>query len=571
MQSWTAARIAHEVTTRATSAEEIAGEALERADVYDQIQPQAWISRVVHERVLAAARAVDVRIAAGERLPLAGVPFAVKDNLDVAQMETTAACPAFAYRATTSATVVSRLIDAGAVLLGKTNLDQFATGLTGTRTPYGALGCVFNRSYVSGGSSSGSAVVVAAGIVPISLGSDTAGSGRVPAAFNGLTGFKPTRGRWSTRGLLPACRTLDCVTVFATRAEDVAIVDAVLAAYDEADPYSRPLPQRGPQFGECVRIGVPRSDQLLFHGDPESAALFESATERLSQLRGKVVEIDAAPLFEASTLLYGGPWVAERTAVLSELLQRSPEAIHPVVRAIVQAGRGLSAVDAFRGFYALQKCAREVDSLWHDIDALLMPTAPTIYRLSEVLAEPIVLNSRLGLYTQFANLLDMSAVAVPAGFRENATGFGVSLIGPAWTDRPLIELAQRLEPGLPLGRPALDETPRTQTVKLAVVGAHLAGMPLHWQLTSRGARLSARTSTAPLYRLYAMRDQTPPKPALVHVGPGGGSIEVEVYELELGAFGSFVAEPRATEGARDITSAGGWRAYLSPSCEVAHP
>jgi allophanate hydrolase len=608
MQWRTAASIADEVTSGITSAEAVASEALEKADAYDSVQPQAWISRTARTTVLAAARGVDARVAAGEHLPLAGVPFAVKDNLDAAGMETTAACPAFAYRARNSATVVSRLIGAGAVLLGKTNLDQFATGLTGTRTPYGALGCVFNRSYVSGGSSSGSAVVVAADIVPIALGSDTAGSGRVPAAFNGITGFKPTRGRWSTCGLVPACRTLDCVTVFATCATDAAIVDDVLAGFDEQDPYSRPLPERVPRIGESVRIGVPRSDQLVFHGDAEAAALFQSAADRLSRVGCKPVEIDATPLFEAAALLYGGPWVAERTAVLSELLQSSPDAIHPVVRAIVQAGRGLSAVDAFRGFYALREHLRQAEAMWRGIDALLMPTAPTIYRLSEVFAEPIVLNSRLGLYTSFANLLDMSAIAVPVGFRENATGFGVSLIGPAWADRALLELAARLEAAQSFERPPLDQAPRAETVKLAVVGAHLAGMPLNWQLTSRGARLIARTSTAPLYRLYAMRDQTPPKPALVHVGAGGGSIELEVYELELAAFGSFVAEvpaplaigtvvladgasvhgfvaePRAIEGAQDITSAGGWRAYLAggsprrssrrrsaPPPEVAHP
>jgi allophanate hydrolase len=604
MQRWTAASIADEVTRGVTSAEAVASETLERADAYDSIQPQAWISRTARTQVLAAARAVDARVAAGEHLPLAGVPFAVKDNLDVAEMETTAACPAFAYRARKSAAVVSRLLGAGAVLLGKTNLDQFATGLAGTRTPYGALGCVFNRSYVSGGSSSGSAVLVAADIVPFALGSDTAGSGRVPAAFNGITGFKPTRGRWSTCGLVPACRTLDCVTVFATSAEDAAIVDDVLAGFDENDPYSRPLPESVPCLGESVCIGVPRPEQLVFHGDAEAARLFQSAADRLLRLGAKTVEIDAAPLLEAATLLYEGPWVAERTAVLDELLQRSPDAIHPVVRAIVQAARGLSAVDAFRGFYALQEYLREAEKIWRGIDALLMPTTPTIYRLSEVFAEPTLLNSRLGLYTNFANLLDMSVIAVPAGFRENATGFGVSLIGPAWADRRLLELARRFESLQPLVRPRLDQASGAETVKLAVVGAHLAGMPLHWQLTSRRARFCARTRTAPLYRLYAMRDQTPPKPALVHVGPGGASIELEVYELELAAFGSlvaevpaplaigaviladgatvrgFIAEPRAIEGAHDITSAGGWRAYLAARCsrplpsapsEVAHP
>lgn len=584
------ARIASDVAAGTASAESVAAETLASADAYDAIQPQAWIDRVAREDVLAAARAVDARIAAGETLPLAGVPFAVKDNLDVAGLETTAACPAFAYRARESATAVSRLIAAGAVLVGKTNLDQFATGLTGTRSPYGAPACVFNRSYVSGGSSSGSAVLTAAGVVPFALGSDTAGSGRVPAAFNGILGFKPTRGRWSTRGLVPACRTLDCVTTFTATAEDASIVDEVLAAFDPSDPYSRRPVALAPEIGPAFRFGLPRSDQLLFEGDPESAAMFRSAVEALTRAGGFPVEIDAAPLLEAARLLYGGPWVAERTAVLGELLERSPEAIHPVVRAIIQAGRGLSAVDAFRGFYALQEHMRAAEAMWLDIDVLLLPTTPAIYRVSEVLAEPVTLNARLGLYTNFVNLLDMSAIAVPAGFRRNGTGFGVSLIGPAWADRSLLGLAARLEepgPVPPLGRPPLDTVPRASTVQLAVVGAHLCGMPLHWQLTSRGARLAARTRTAPVYRLYAMRDQTPPKPALVHVGRGGGAIEIEVYELELAAFGSFVsevsaplaigsvvledgasvrgfvAEPRAIEGAEDITTSGGWRAYVA--------
>ncbi len=302
---------------------------------------------------------------------------------------------------------------------------------------------------------------------------------------------------------------------------------------------------------------------------------------------GSVAEIDVAPLLEAATLLYGGPWIAERTAALAEILERRPDAIHPVVRAIVQEGRGLSAVEAFRGFYALRQHARAAEAMWEGIDVLVLPTTPTIYRLSEMLADPFALNGRLGLYTNFVNLLDMSAIAVPAGFRRNGTGFGVSLIGPAWADRSLLELARGLETALSAERPPLDVTPRAETVRLAVVGAHLSGMPLQGQLASRGARLAARTRTAPAYRLYALSGQSPPKPALVHVGPGGGSIELEVYELELAAFGSFVAEvppplaigtvvledgtsvrgfvaePRAIDGARDITAAGGWRAYLA--------
>jgi allophanate hydrolase len=590
MSGTSVAGIVSAVSSGAASAERIAARALADAATYDAIQPQAWISRCEPEWVLASARRVDERIAAGERPPLAGVPFAVKDNIDVAGMETTAACPAFAYTPRASAAVVERLTDAGAILIGKTNLDQFATGLVGTRSPYGAPRCVFNREYVSGGSSSGSAVVVAAGIVPLALGSDTAGSGRVPAAFNGLTGFKPTRGRWSTRGLVPACRSLDCVSSLTQTAADAALADAVIAGFDAADPYSRRAgpPGSRPEIGLPFRFGEPRLDQLEFLGDSEAASLYRAACERLTAAGGSAVEIDIAPLLEAARLLYSGPWVAERTAAVAGMLAARPGAIDPVVRSIVQAGQGISAVEAFRGFYALQQIARRAEALWHSVDALALPTAPTIYRVSEVLAEPTLLNSHLGMYTNFVNLLDMSAIAIPAGYRRNATGFGVSLIAPAWADRPLLELARRLEVASPLPEaPPLDTAARASAVKLAVVGAHLSDMPLHWQLTSRGARLAQRTRTAAAYRLYAMRGQTPPKPALCHVGTGGGAIEVEVYELDLAAFGSFVAEvppplaigtvtlsdgtevrgfvaePRAIEGAEDITSEGGWRAFVA--------
>lgn len=579
--------IVSDVRSGLSSAERTAAGALADAAAYDAIQPQAWISRCPAEEVLARAREVDARIAAGEPLALAGVPFAVKDNIDVAGMETTAACPAFAYTPSATAFVVERLIAAGAVLIGKTNLDQFATGLTGTRSPYGAPRCVFNRDYVSGGSSSGSAVVVAAGIVPLALGSDTAGSGRVPAAFNGLTGFKPTRGRWSTRGLVPACRSLDCPSALTATAADAALADTVIAGFDAEDPYSR-APQSPPQLGLPFRFGTPRAEQLNFMGDAEAASLYRAALERLEQAGGAAVEVDIAPLLDAARLLYSGPWVAERTAVVEELLATRASAIHPVVRSILEAGRGISGVDAFRGFHALQAHARRAATLWRDIDLLALPTTPTIYRVSEVLAEPIALNSHLGLYTNFVNLLDMSAVSVPAGYRRNATGFGLSLIAPAWADCGLLELAARLEALCPAPElPSLDAAPRAATVRLAVVGAHLEGLPLHFQLASREARLARRTRTAAVYRLYAMRGQTPPKPALVHVGAGGGAIEVEVYELGLAAFGSFVAEvpaplaigtveledgtevrgfvaePRALEGAEDITADGGWRAYVA--------
>lgn len=585
-RQWSVCAIATDVSGGVRSAQAVAHEALSRAHDYDKIQPQAWISRATDDDVLAQAERIDRRIAAGEALPLAGVPVAVKDNIDVLGLETTAACPAFAYRPERSAPVVERLTKAGALILGKTNLDQFATGLVGTRSPYGAPGCVFNREYVSGGSSSGSAVLVGAGVVPLALGTDTAGSGRVPAAFNNLVGFKPTKGRWSTRGVVPACRSLDCVTTLTANAADAARVDSVLTYFDREDLFARRAPTQTPTIGAHFRLGVPRAAELRDLA-PEDASCFAAAVARLQAIGATPVEISVAPLLEAARLLYGGPWVAERTEVVESLLQRNPSAIHPVVHAIVQAGKGISAVEAFRGLYALQGYARAAEAVWEQVDALILPTTPTVYRISELLADPVALNARLGLYTNFVNLLDMSAIAVPAGFRANATAVGVSLIGPAWCDAGLLALAARYEEALgAVAAPALDLESRPSRIQLGVVGAHLAGMPLHWQLTSRAARFVKRTRTAPVYRLYAMTSQSPPKPALIHTGVEGGAIEVEVYELDVAAFGSFVsevppplaigtvtladgsnvkgflAEPRATVGALDITAKGGWRAYL---------
>ena len=584
-----------DVNAGRSSAVAIATQALARVEAYAQVQPEVFIHRAPDSEVLRQAREVDARIARGERPLLAGVPFAVKDNLDVEGMPTTAACPAFAYYPEHSSTVVQRLLAAGAVCLGKTNLDQFATGLVGTRSPYGAPRCVFNREFVSGGSSSGSAVAVAAGLVSFALGTDTAGSGRVPAAFNGLIGLKTTKGRWSTQGLVPACRSLDCITVLTANATDAALVDAVAAEFDATDPYSRqggaPAP---PMLAADFRFGVPRPEQLQFLGDEAAARLYQQEhLSHVAAIGGTAVQVDIGPLFKAANLLYAGPWVAERTAAIEEFLRTNPSAIHPVVRAIIAAGAGTRGVEVFRAQYELQALKRQAETLWSQIDVLVLPTTPTIYRVSELLAEPVTLNSNLGLYTNFVNLLDMSAVAVPAGFRDNHTGFGITMIGAAFMDRPLLDLAQRYLASAPgIEPPPLDLKPRSSGVRLAVVGAHLAGMPLHWQLSSRNARLVQVTQTAPVYRLYAMTNTAPPKPALVHTGSGsgggGGAIAVEVYELDLAAFGSFVAEipaplaigtvtladgsvvrkgfiaePRATEGARDITALGGWRAYIA--------
>jgi allophanate hydrolase len=580
--------IASDVSSGKRSAEAVIAEALDCIAAYDDVQAHAWIMRPDPQAVLAQARAVDARLAAGEKLPLAGVPFAVKDNIDVAGLPTTAACPAYAYEPEATATVVARLLAAGAILMGKTNLDQFATGLVGARSPYGAPACVYNLAYVSGGSSSGSAVAVAAGLVAFALGTDTAGSGRVPAAFNGLIGFKPTKGRWSTSGVVPACRSLDCVTVLANDVADAALVDSVVAAFDPTDSYSRPAPPAPPLLGPSFKFGIPKADELIFMGDDQAQAFYAQAVERLRATGGVPVEIGIEPLLEAAKLLYSGPWVAERTAAIETLLRETPAAVNPTVRAILQGGFGVSGIETFRGLYALADHARAAEAIWPQVDLLLLPTTPTIYRLREVMAEPFALNGALGLYTNFVNLLDMSAIAVPAGFRDNDTGFGVTLVGQAWADNVLLDLARRYEEISPMpDAPVLDTAGKPQTVKLAVVGAHLAGMPLHWQLTSRDAKLVSRTKTAPAYKLFAMTNTTPFKPALIHVGEGGGAIEVEVYELGVEAFGSFVvevpaplaigtvtlegggsvkgfvAEPRAIVGAEDITALGGWRAYIA--------
>lgn len=578
------AAIAKAVNSGATAALKVMDDTLARLSAYDAHQPQIWISRAEPAALRAAAAAIDARVAAGERLPLAGVPYAAKDNIDVAGLETTAACPAFAYRPQRSATVIERLEAAGAICVGKTNLDQFATGLVGTRSPYGIPRNAYNTDYVSGGSSSGSAVAVAAGLVAFALGTDTAGSGRVPAAFQHLVGFKPSKGRWSTRGLVPACRSLDCITVFTDALADAALVDSVLAGFDAEDAFSRP-PQDVPLGGP--RIGVPRKAQRQFFGDVQAEYLYERALAALARDH-QLVEIDIDPLLEAARLLYGGPWVAERTAAIAPLLASHPLAIDPVVREVIAPGTAMLATDLWNGIYRLAALARGAEAMWQAVDALAFPTTGTTYRVAELLEAPIALNSNLGLYTNFVNLLDMAAIAVPAGARSNHTGFGITLIGPAHSDTALIALAQTYLAAADVPPPPpLDLGDRMDTVKLAVVGAHLEGMPLHWQLTSRGATFVGATTTAPTYRLYAMADSVPPKPALVHAGEGGAAIALEVYELDLASFGSFtaevppplaigtvqladgssvkgfVAEPRALTGAEDITHLGGWRAYIA--------
>ena len=416
-----------------------------------------WIARIPEAHVRARAAALDEQAARDRgmpaRLPLFGIPFAVKDNIDVAGMPTTAGCPDFAYTPGESAPAVARLVAAGAVLVGKTNLDQFATGLVGTRSPYGIARNPFDARYIPGGSSSGSAVAVSSGIVSFALGTDTAGSGRVPAAFNNIVGLKPTRGRISMRGVVPACRSLDCVSVFALTVEDAAEVLAVCGAYDAQDPFARSAPAALPPIARPFRFAVPRSADLEFFGDAGAAGIFARAVDALQALGGRCVNTDIAPFRQAAELLYSGPWVAERLAAIEDLFRSAPQSLLPVTREIIAGGAKYGAADLFKAIYRLAELKRATEPLWREVDVLVLPTAPTIYRIAEVEEDPIGLNSRLGIYTNFVNLLDLAAIAVPAGFRDDGLPLGVSFIAPAFSDAALCTLARTFTAGLdlPLG------------------------------------------------------------------------------------------------------------------------
>lgn len=589
----------------------------------------AWIHLASDRQLDEQFDALSVRLARDgcDALPLYGVPFAVKDNLDVAGWPTTAACPAFACTATATATVVQRLLEHGAIVIGKTNLDQFATGLVGTRSPYGVVPNTFDPRFICGGSSSGSASVVARGLVPFALGTDTAGSGRVPAGLNNLVGLKPTRGRFSSRGMLPACRTLDCVSVFATTVADADRVATILSAFDPQDPFSRPVPEAVPAaLPAALRIGVPAT--LDFHDDDRARAAFDEAVRSLAGMGATLVPFDPAPLHEVTQLLYDGPWIAERHLVLRDLMAHDPDAIHPVVRRIVAAADGMTAADAFDGLYRLAALQRRIEPLWQSFDLIVVPTTPGVWTIEQVLADPVALNSRMGRYTNFVNLLDWCALALPAGRRDDGLPAGITVLAPAWRDTALVAFGHRwqqhrpwplgnsgrmpaaAQPGsappaitLPVITPpviaptaiapptatsptAAPQTPPPEMIRVAVVGAHLSGMALNHQLTSRAATLVEQTHTAGTYRLFALKGTVPPKPGLLRVARGE-PIVVELWDVPADAFGSFVAEippplgigtlelidgrqvkgficePIALADADDITAHGGWRAYIA--------
>ncbi|MFT8242634.1 allophanate hydrolase [Roseomonas sp. BN140053] len=534
--------------------------------------------------------------------PLWGVPFAVKDNIDVAGMPTTAGCPDFTYLPERTAPAVQRLLDAGAVLLGKTNLDQFATGLVGVRTPYAVPRNAINPAIVPGGSSSGSAVAVAHGIASFALGTDTAGSGRVPAALNNIVGLKPSLGMVSGTGMVPACRTLDTISVFAGTVEDAYAAYAAAAGFDAADPWSRrlPVPGRAAALPTGLRLAVPDAAGRRFGGDPLAEAAFAAAVEGLpAALPGATVaETSLAEFFAVAELLYSGPWVAERYQAVRELIETCPEVLHPTTRGIIEGATRFSAADAFAGLYRLAELRRATETLWTGTDILVVPTIPRPRTTADLAADPIGPNSELGTYTNFVNLLDLCALAVPGAFRPDGLPAGITLIAPSGRDALLAAAGAALHAaaGERLGASTAPVPPAPSAaaaalpgeIELVVVGAHLSGMPLNDELTSRGARFLRAVDTAPDYRLFALPGGPPARPGLLRVAPGQGHrIATEVWAISPEGFGSFVAgipaplgigtavladgtrpkgfivEPEGLGGAEDVSRFGGWRNYVA--------
>lgn len=515
--------------------------------------------------------------------PLWGVPFVVKDNIDVAGMPTTAACPAWSYRPDRDAFAIARLRAAGAIPIGKTNLDQFATGLVGTRTPWPVPRNALDAEIVPGGSSSGSAVAVGHGVVPFALGTDTAGSGRVPAALNGIVGLKPSLGMISASGVVPACRTLDTISIFARNVPDAYAVLQVIAEHDAADPYARDIPARALHPAPpVIRVGVPDHATRKFFGDSVQAAAFERDLDALRQRGAQIVELDFSPFYDVANMLYDGAWVAERHSVIESLLSKAPDAVHPVTRAVIGKAEGLSATDAFRGIYRLAELRRICAPMIASVDMLAVPTIPTFYTCKDLETDPIAPNSNLGTYTNFVNLLDLCALAVPTAPRTDGRPGSLTLIAPKGMDSNLAAEA------LALDGQSISPSPLSDNeIALAVCGAHMSGLPLNHQLTSLGGRFLTATTTAPCYSFHALAGGPPARPGLVRVETGGASIALEVWSLPKAALGhlmcqipaplglgsieladgarvtGFLCEAAGTVGALDITAAGGWRHYLS--------
>ena len=540
--------------------------------------------------------------------PLWGIPFAIKDNIDLAGIPTTAACPDSAYVPEKSASVVQRLIDAGAIPVGKTNLDQFATGLNGTRSPHGPCRNAFDPEYISGGSSAGSAAAVALGLSSFSLGTDTAGSGRVPAGFNNLIGVKPTIGLLSSTGMLPACRSLDCMSIFAFTCDDAAAVLTIAEGFDNSDAYSRKNPFSnshafyGKRIGKLV-IAILPDDQIKFFGSSEYEDAYRKAINDLQSYANiELIEIDYSPFDEAAQLLYSGPWVTERYLACKDIIDHRPDIIHPVVREIIEGGRELKASGLFEAQYRLQALKKTALESLIGTDCLMTPTAGRHYRIDEMLEDPIALNTRLGYYTNFMNLFDMSAVSVPVGLTKSKKPFGVTLSNKNFYDRSLLSIANLFEEifPTPLGASTLKK-PKSlaikkknhATVEVVVCGAHLEDLPLNWQLTQRGANLVKRAQTAPKYQLFALRGDPPARPGMVRNDENGTSIAVEVWQIptnELGSFlmeipaplglgkvelddgdwyTGFICETSGLTGAEDITRFGGWKNWLRYSEQLS--
>ncbi len=542
-----------------------------------------------------------------DTLPLYGIPFAIKDNIDLQGIPTTAACPDYTYIPEQSAFVVQALINAGAIPIGKTNMDQFATGLVGVRSPepWGPCRNSFNKDYISGGSSAGSAVAVSLGLVSFSLGTDTAGSGRVPAALNNIVGLKPSKGLLSMQGVVPACRSLDCVNIFALTASDANDVFNVAARYDEQDQYAKKCEFKNNHrhFGDIKNnfvFAVPKQSQLEFYGNKSAQALFSESVAKLEKIGGIKKEIDFNCFLEAARLLYEGPWVAERYAAIEDLINSKPEALLAVINTIIGGGRDKTASEAFKAEYKMQTYRQQANSILNQVDFLVTPTVGTTYRIDSVQSDPIRLNSNLGYYTNFMNLLDCCGIAIPCGQLENGLPFGITLTHMAQSDRRLLCYAHKIQCdfALPLGainlpitdaiddqekRPLVNSSDR---ISLVVCGAHLAGLPLNWQLTERGGTLESNTTTSKNYRLYALAGGPPFRPGLVRDFENGCAIEVEVWSLpasELGSFidaipaplgigkvelsngewlSGFICEGHAMTSAQEISQYGGWRKYI---------
>ncbi|MGP6087885.1 allophanate hydrolase [Antarctobacter jejuensis] len=557
--------------------------------------PAVFIKRVDRDAVLARAAELDA-VAPDDRGALHGVPFAVKDNIDVAGMPTTMGMATERPLAERTATAVQRVLDQGAVLIGKTNLDQFATGLVGVRSPYGAPHSVFDDTMISGGSSSGSGVAVAAHLVSFSYGTDTAGSGRVPAAFNNIVGVKPTKGVIPTTGVFPANKSQDCLSVFALSASDGDTVRRIVEGVDGVDPYARPATPVD-WTRKDLRIGVPSAASLEFFGDTSAADNYAEACTALTKAGYTLVPFDFDPFAATARLLYESAWVAERTHAMTPWLKASPDPLHPITRKIVEDGLKSSAVDTFDAIYKAAEAKVALDVIWNDIDVMLVPTTPSFYSLAELEAEPILLNKQLGYYTNCVNLLDYAAIAIPAGFRADGLPAGVTLVAPAFTDGALARLGGEVHRLLSptTGRDCLAVTAQDDPdaedgryIDIAVVGAHLTGMPLNHQLTDRGGFLLETVTSSPEFRLYALADTTPPKPGLVRdLESKGAEIALEIWRLPESALGSFlklipaplglgtirlsdgrqvngfICESCAMGQAVDITEYGGWKAYLA--------